>query len=515
VKTINKQNLSWTARFDPHFEGKRVNAFGLGYAALPADQRKTRLVQLMTGSPPPTSASRTRAAANQPILDKQINSKLNTGNDASVKSMRRADASSDSVSPAPSTTTSAIDLDYTPTDAYDARDIRPGQPACRAYQALDQGACGACYAFATAAAFSARVCRAFPGSVGDVALSPQQIMDCTGGCAGGSELDAYQSLVSRPGVELWCDPFTGGDPFTEACGAGVCGSGNAFGGLLGSVRQVGGGGALGVMQMQLELVRGGPGVVSFTAMDDLFGYGGGVYSPSPSAAAVGGHAVARGGWGVDQGVPYWVCQNSWGAAWGEGGFFRIARGSDTCGIESTAGLVVATPAQPAGCPESDCSTGSTTLSDCTCRCPPGRAGPTCAECTLTCLNGGVRDAGCTHCTCPPGFWGAVCEGGYSAGPLASCAQDAWATLAVDYAFGGAVPPPTQGSFVGVYALSEANPFGYAAAPATVCGGAYSATFNGGLCPASGAFRLARPTVPGQYKVAVAPYSPMDSLGYQG
>lgn len=86
---------------------------------------------------------------------------------------------------------------------YDARDTRTGETACRAFQALSLGACGACYAFAAAAAVGARVCRALRGrpSVGDVALSPQQLMDCTGGCDGGDELSAYAALAARPAVE--------------------------------------------------------------------------------------------------------------------------------------------------------------------------------------------------------------------------------------------------------------------------------------------------------------------------
>jgi hypothetical protein len=261
-------------------------------------------------------------------------------------------------------------------------------------------------------------------------------------------------------------------------------------------------------------VRGGPGVVSFTVLNDLFAYSKGVYSPTSSASVVGGHAVSLVGWGVEQGVPYWLCQNSWGAGWGDGGFFRIVRGKDTCGIESSSGLVVAKPLVPTACPDASCSVASTTLSDCTCKCPFGRAGPKCEDCALDCRNGGARVAACTRCACPVGFYGRLCEGGYSLAPLASCALDPAGSIAINFSFSGDVLPPTQSSFIGVYQLNETSPF-KGLVTASVCGATYDSSKNGGRCPSSGSFRMSRPTVPGRYKIAIAVYSPLDSRGLQG
>ncbi|EYC18377.1 hypothetical protein Y032_0028g1829 [Ancylostoma ceylanicum] len=63
----------------------------------------------------------------------------------------------------------------------------------------------------------------------------------------------------------------------------------------------------------------------------------------------GAHAVKIFGWGTEQisnsthtiATPFWFLANSWNVDWGEGGYFRMVRGEDNCGIESmvTAGLM--------------------------------------------------------------------------------------------------------------------------------------------------------------------------------
>jgi len=43
------------------------------------------------------------------------------------------------------------------------------------------------------------------------------------------------------------------------------------------------------------------------------------------------HAVLAVGYGVENGVPYWLIKNSWGTDWGEDGFMWIKYGTNNVG----------------------------------------------------------------------------------------------------------------------------------------------------------------------------------------
>ena len=76
--------------------------------------------------------------------------------------------------------------------------------------------------------------------------------------------------------------------------------------------------------------------VAFQVASDFRDYASGVYSSTvcKNGAMDVNHAVLAVGYGTDGGKDYWTVKNSWGAKWGEDGYFRIKRGDGTCGINT-------------------------------------------------------------------------------------------------------------------------------------------------------------------------------------
>ncbi|KAJ1363729.1 peptidyl-prolyl cis-trans isomerase cpr6 [Parelaphostrongylus tenuis] len=89
-----------------------------------------------------------------------------------------------------------------------------------------------------------------------------------------------------------------------------------------------------VSSIQKEIMNHGPVEVAFDVYEDFEHYSSGIYKYT-AGEYLGGHAVKMLGWGTENGVDYWICANSWNSDWGENGFFRILRGENECGIESS------------------------------------------------------------------------------------------------------------------------------------------------------------------------------------
>jgi len=89
-----------------------------------------------------------------------------------------------------------------------------------------------------------------------------------------------------------------------------------------------------------EAVSKGPVSIAIDASSPLFQlYWGGIMSLYCGTSL--DHGVLLVGYGTDNGKPYWLVKNSWGAHWGEKGFFRMKRdmskkGPGFCGLQLSA-----------------------------------------------------------------------------------------------------------------------------------------------------------------------------------
>lgn len=88
-------------------------------------------------------------------------------------------------------------------------------------------------------------------------------------------------------------------------------------------------------KMKKDLMNGGPLSIAFDVWQSFFSYKSGVYEIPPGDTYAGKHAVKLMGWGVENGKEYWLVANSWGTTWGLDGYFKIARGQDECGVETS------------------------------------------------------------------------------------------------------------------------------------------------------------------------------------
>jgi cathepsin X len=70
--------------------------------------------------------------------------------------------------------------------------------------------------------------------------------------------------------------------------------------------------------------------------DPLVQYEGGIVNDTKIWHMLVNHVVSIVGWGTDPqtGEEFWIARNSWGQYWGELGYFRIAMGHNSLGIES-------------------------------------------------------------------------------------------------------------------------------------------------------------------------------------
>ena len=238
-------------------------------------------------------------------------------------------------------------------------DPREAYPDCESIKEVrDQANCGSCWAFGAVEAMSDRICIK-SGQKDQTRVSSQNLLACCSacgfGCDGGYPAYAWNywkntGIVTGGlyGDKQYCQPYflPECDHHTEGshgpCPETVdtpdcvknCDDGNqkpysdemTYGATAYSVS-----GEENIMQ---ELYENGPVEAAFTVYEDFLTYKSGIYQ-YVTGSALGGHAIKMIGWGVENGTKYWICVNSWNNEWGEQGTFRILRGTNECGIETS------------------------------------------------------------------------------------------------------------------------------------------------------------------------------------
>jgi len=185
----------------------------------------------------------------------------------------------------------------------------------------DQGQCGSCWAFSTAATVSGSYTKTHGGSA--PILAEQQLVDCDpddSGCNGGLAARGLK-YVQNKGLMLNSDY-----PYTARVGSCRYDASK----VKAKVKQIYSVSSS-VSAMKNAVYNNAIISVRINA-EKVQSYHSGIIT-STGCSTQPNHAVNVVGWGVSGSTNYWIVRNSWGSSWGESGYFRIVSGANACGIE--------------------------------------------------------------------------------------------------------------------------------------------------------------------------------------
>nr|CCC33064.1 Cathepsin L-1 [Dermanyssus gallinae] len=197
--------------------------------------------------------------------------------------------------------------------------------------------CGSCYAFAVAGALEAYL-KWTTGRNFD--LSEQDVVDCSyhikgrmnNGCKGGWPTHVYNYYNQKDLVMENQYPYTSGTRRIR----GQCQFYRPLTDFVQNRLNIRNLRPRNEDEMAQLLVSKGPLTVAIAADNEYKQFfnelGDGVFNNANAIGLSPNHAVVLAGLGVQNGQKYWLIKNSWGTEWGVGGYGKIARGLNMCGI---------------------------------------------------------------------------------------------------------------------------------------------------------------------------------------
>ncbi|HCL00402.1 MAG TPA: hypothetical protein DHW42_09915, partial [Candidatus Marinimicrobia bacterium] len=186
-------------------------------------------------------------------------------------------------------------------------------------QTKDQVQCGSCWAFSATAQVESWWQITNNDTSGNIDLSEQFIISCgdAGDCDGGFTYKALDFFQNNGVPSESCLPYSARSAISclDACPN-----------WADEAITIPGWGFITLEEDVIDNIKAAvcrhPVSASYQVYNDFYAYSSGVYEHKEAEGEEsGGHAILIVGW--DDNLECWICKNSWGANWGENGYFRI------------------------------------------------------------------------------------------------------------------------------------------------------------------------------------------------
>jgi len=195
----------------------------------------------------------------------------------------------------------------------------------------DQGQCGSCWAFSTTGNVEGMY---FLKTGKLVSLSEQNLVDCDHECDPDSPRDCDEGcnggLMWNAFIYIIKHSIDTEDSYKYTARDGTCKQAKGVSGAnITTWERV----STNEVQIAAYVSSHGPISVALNANPLQF-YSKGIVDPKSCDPKALDHGVLIVGYGNESGKDFWIVKNSWGKSWGEQGYFRMARGKGTCGINT-------------------------------------------------------------------------------------------------------------------------------------------------------------------------------------